>query len=180
MSRFPQALVANRVARAAKHPFFSRSAQRSPLRGLGRGGNGAQALVELALTLPALVALAAALFQLGLLFVVYLSMVHASRDVARWLAVHPDTTDTQFQAYVSADMPSTISGANLTAQALPACPTLAAGHCTGRSAGAALHIRMTYDAHSVVFLPSLRLGFINYSIPTVLPPYDYWVMVEAH
>lgn len=154
--------------RAAKNSFNPRSA------------SNAQALVELALTLPALVAMAAALFQLGILFVVYLSMVHASRDVGRWLAVHPDTTDTQFQAYVSADMPSTISGANLTAEALPACPSLTAGHCNGRSAGSPLHIRMTYDARSVVFLPSLRLGFVSYTIPTVLPPYDYWVMVEAH
>src|SRR4051812_46165047 len=109
----------------------------------------AQALVELALTMPVLVGLVAAIFQLALLFVVYLSMVHASRDVGRWLAVHPDTTDAQFQAYVAADMPSTISAAYLTAQAFPACPALSSGRCTGRPAASALHIRMTYDASSV-------------------------------
>jgi hypothetical protein len=139
----------------------------------------AQALVELGLVMPLLVGMVMVLFQFGVLFVIYLSIVHATRDVGRWLAVHPDTTDAQFQAYVSADMPSTISGTSLTAQALPACPSLSNGICTSRPAGSALHIHMTYDPVKSVFLPTrLSLGFFNASVPIALPPYDYYVMVE--
>ncbi len=139
----------------------------------------AQALVELGLVLPLLVGIVMVLFQFGVLFVIYLSLVHATRDVGRWMAVHPDTTDAQFQAYVSADMPSTISGANLTAQVLPACPSLSNGVCTARPAGSALHIHMSYDPSMSVFLPTrLSLGFFNASVPVGLPPYDYYVMVE--
>jgi Flp pilus assembly protein TadG len=138
-----------------------------------------QALVELALVMPVLVGVVAALYQLGTLFLIYMSLVHATRDVGRWMAVHPDTTDAQFQAYVSADVPSTIVAAKLTAQALPACPSLTNGKCSARPAGSALHIRMTYDASASVFLPtSLSLGFVSLSAPAVLPPYDYYVMVE--
>jgi Flp pilus assembly protein TadG len=46
-----------------------------------------QALVELALIMPLLVGVVAVLFQTGVLFLSYLSLVHASRDVGRWLAV---------------------------------------------------------------------------------------------
>jgi hypothetical protein len=141
--------------------------------------NRAQALVELGLVMPVLVGIVVVLFQFGVLFVIYLSIVHATRDVGRWLAVHPDTTDAQFQSYVSADMPSTISGAYLTAQALPGCASLSNGICTARSAGSALHIRMSYDPIMSVFLPTqLNLGFFNASVPIVLPQYDYYVMIE--
>jgi hypothetical protein len=135
--------------------------------------------VELALVMPVLVGLAAVLFQLGILFLIYLSLVHAGRDVGRWISVHPDTTDAQFQTHVNADMPSTISAVLLTAQALPTCPTLTAGKCASRPAGNALHIHLSYDASASIFLPtSLNLGFLNVSVPVVLPPYDYYVMVE--
>ncbi len=139
----------------------------------------AQALVELGLVMPLLVGIVAVLFQFGVLFVIYLSLVHATRDVGRWMAVHPDATDAQFQAYVTADMPSTISGASLTAQALPGCPSLSNGVCPARPAGSALHIRMSYDLTQSVFLPTrLSLGFFNASVPIAMPPYDYYVMVE--
>ena len=48
-----------------------------------------QALVEFALVMPVLVGIVAVLFQMGFLFVAYVSLLHATRDVGRWLAVHP-------------------------------------------------------------------------------------------
>src|SRR5258707_13177961 len=52
-----------------------------------------QALVELALVMPLLVGIIAVLFQLGILFVAYLSLVHQTRDIGRYVAVHPDVLD---------------------------------------------------------------------------------------
>lgn len=141
----------------------------------------AQALVELALVMPLLVGIAAVLFQLGTLFIIYLSLVHATRDIGRWISVHPDTTDAAFQAYVTADMPTTIDGRNLIAEVTPACPSLSNGRCAARPARATLRIRMSYDASSSIFIPNrLSLGFLNVSVPLALPPYDYYVMVEQH
>jgi hypothetical protein len=41
---------------------------------------------------------------------------------------------------------------------------------------------MTYNASSLIFLPTtFRLGpWLNVAIPTSLPTYDYYVMVEQH
>src|SRR4030088_438152 len=53
----------------------------------------AQSLVELAIILPLLVGIVAVLFQFGILFIAYLSLVHETRDIGRYVAVHPDTID---------------------------------------------------------------------------------------
>src|ERR1700730_16080517 len=52
-----------------------------------------QALVELAIVMPLLIGIVATLFQFGILFIAYLSMVHEMRDIGRWVAVHPDSID---------------------------------------------------------------------------------------
>jgi hypothetical protein len=138
-----------------------------------------QALVEFALVMPVLVGIVAVLFQMGFLFVAYVSLLHATRDVGRWLAVHPDTTDAQFQSYIVGDMPSTISAAQLTARALPACPTLTSGRCSARPAGSTLHVQMVYDVRPTIFLPTtFSLGFLQVEVPLALPASDYYVMVE--
>src|SRR5437868_10673218 len=67
-------------------------AQRPRLR-FKRRSNRAQALVEMALVLPLLLGIVAILLQFGVLFISYLSLVHATRDIARFVAVHPDTAD---------------------------------------------------------------------------------------
>jgi hypothetical protein len=135
--------------------------------------------VELALVMPLLVGVVAVLFQLGILFVVYLSMMHATRDVGRWISVHPDTTDAAFQQYVQAHMPSTLIPSELTPTISPTCAALSNGRCASRPSGTALRIRMTYDASASIFLPSrVSLGFFNATIPIVLPPYEYYVMAE--
>jgi Flp pilus assembly protein TadG len=140
----------------------------------------AQALVEFALVFPIMVGMVAVIFQLAILFVSYLAVVHAGRDVGRWLAVHPDTTDAALTAYVNGDLPSEISSSHLTVSATPGCATLTAGHCTSRSSGAQQKVTLTYDASSSVFLPTtFRMGaWFQVAIPANIPAYDYFVMVE--
>src|SRR3984893_10830167 len=122
---------------------------------VGRG----QALVEFALVFPIMIGMVAVIFQLAILFVSYLAIVHAGRDVGRWLAVHPDTTDTALTTYVTGDLPSEISSSHLTVSATPGCPALVAGHCTARSSGTQQKVTLTYDASGSVFLPTtFRMG----------------------
>jgi hypothetical protein len=72
--------------------------------------------------MPLLVGLIAVLFQYGILFMSYLSVIHMTRDAGRWLSVHPDTRDSDVMLYVTRDMPTSVM-----------FPTLADGpnlHCT--------------------------------------------------
>jgi hypothetical protein len=167
----------------------------------------AQAIVELALVMPMLVGIVAVLFQFGVLFVAYLSLVQETRDIGRFVAVHPDTLDGapgtlappcattrptgSLWEHVCADVPSVIDPTKIRDIPLvsPACTTISAttGHCvTGstqvRTTGSQIHIQMSYDASSIIFLPTtFRLGpWLNVAIPTTLPQYDYFVMVEPH
>src|ERR1700680_2451490 len=135
-----------------------------------RTGHG-QALVEFALVFPIMVGMVAVIFQLAILFVSYLAIVHAGRDVGRWLAVHPDTTDTALTAYVNGDLPSEINSSHLTVSATPGCPSLSAGHCTSRTSGAQQKVSLIYDASGSVFLPTrFRLGaWFDVAIPANIP-----------
>jgi hypothetical protein len=155
-------------------------------------GSPAQSLVELAIILPIMVGIIAVLFQLGILFIAYLSLVHETRDIGRFVAVHPDTIDGSAGTACTAtgtlwrqvcdDAPSVVDKTKVTPTFSPACSTLTAGKCTGRTAGTAMHITLQYDASTILFLPAtFRLGpFLNVAIPTSLPAYDYYVMVEQH
>jgi hypothetical protein len=67
-------------------------------------------LVELALVLPVLFATAAVLFQFGILFIAYLSLVHEMRDIGRYAAVHPNTIDTCVTPTSSATCTNAVSG----------------------------------------------------------------------
>jgi hypothetical protein len=60
--------------------------------------------------------------------------------------------------------------------------SLVSGKCPARTAGTQMHITLTYDATPIIFLPSnFKLGpWFQVNIPTALPPYDYYVMVEIH
>src|ERR1700694_1753082 len=142
-------------------------------------GSG-QALVEFALVFPIMVGMVAVIFQLAILFINYLAIVHVGRDVGRWLAVHPDTTDTALTAYVTGDLPSEISASHFTVSATPGCTALVAGHCASRSSGTQQKVTLTYDASGSVFLPTtFRLGaWFQVAIPANIPAYDYYVMVE--
>ena len=150
--------------------------------------------------MPMLVGIIAVLFQLGILFVAYLSLIHETRDIGRFVAVHPDTIDGNptyptppcqgptprtLWAQVCHNLPSVVDPMNvIDPQPLvtPTCASLVSGHCPGRDTGKELTLIMRYDASSIIFLPTnLRLGpWLNVAIPTQLPPYDYYVMVEPH
>jgi len=58
--------------------------------------------------MPLLVGLIAVLFQFGILFITYLGLVNMGRDLDRWLAVHPDTTDVAVLQHVTADLPNSV------------------------------------------------------------------------
>jgi hypothetical protein len=73
-----------------------------------RGPHRAQALVELALVTPLLFGIIVVLFQYGILFMSYLTLIHMTRDAGRWVAVHPNTRDRDVAAYVAKDLPSSV------------------------------------------------------------------------
>jgi len=162
----------------------------------------AQALVELALVMPLLLGLVAILLQFGVLFISYLSLVHATRDIARWVAVHPDTIDgrptagnppcaappnnSMWDHICDNDVPSVINRNNIQDLPLasPACASLDAnGHCP-RPTGSAITINMSYDASSNIFLPTtIRWGpWLRFDVPVAFRTmsYDYTAMVEPH
>jgi TadE-like protein len=153
--------------------------------------NQAQSLVELAIVMPLFLGLVTVLFQLGILFIAYLSIVHETRDIGRFVAVHPDTIDgttcltpNSLWKQVCDDAPSVIDSTRITQVTFsPACATLTSGKCTTpRLGGTTMHISVNYDARSLIFLPTqFRLGpWLNVAIPSSLPAYNYWVMVEPH
>ena len=154
-----------------------------------------QALVELALVMPLLLGIVAVLFQFGILLVTYLSLMHITRDVGRWLVVHPDTFDSAVRAHVQADLPSVISPSSvqmgapnfgtypgaLFVELSMTCTTLTNNHCASRPQGSAQHVTLTYDASGRFILPSVfRLGpFFEVQMPGKIQSYDYWMMVEG-
>jgi hypothetical protein len=53
--------------------------------------------------------------------------------------------------------------------------------CTNdvRTAGASLYVQMSYDVSNLLFLPTtFRLGALTMKVPTTIPAYKVWVMVE--
>src|SRR5712691_1217272 len=160
---------------------------------LVRTDSRGQSLVELALIMPLLVGIIAVLFQFGILFVAYLSIVNETRDIGRFVSVHPDTIDGVAGTACTAagtlwkqvcdDAPSVIDKTRITPTFSPACASLTAGKCTGRVAGTQMQITLQYAAAgSLIFLPTdFRLGpWLRVALPTDLPAYTYFVMVETH
>lgn len=163
------------------------------LAGRARG----QALVEAALVVPLLVGIVVTLFQLGILFMDYISLVTLSRDVGRWLAVHPNQTDAQVRDYILASAPPNLSPASLNVSDLstafassnpndwpwsPRCSSLGAdGRCASRTPGSVQRLALRYDpaVNGRLFLPAQwNLPFFQVRLPTSLPPYGYFVLVE--
>lgn len=147
----------------------------------------AQSLVEFGFVVPLLFGVSIVLFQFGILFMVQLNLVHATRDVGRWLAVHPDTTDAALETYVrdhlpSNLMPSAISFAGATEQDSPwwpRCGSLTSGRCAARPSGSMQWIQLRYDAAPHIFLPTVfSVGWWSFSVPTIVPAYTYHVMIE--
>jgi hypothetical protein len=147
-----------------------------------------QALVELAIVMPILVGIIAVLFQFGILFITYLSLVHETRDIGRYVAVHPDTLDgacvtaNTLWKQVCDDAPSVVDRTKVIPSFSIACAAFTSGRCAGRTVGVAITTTLTYDASSSVFLPTnFRLGpWLQVKIPGSQMTYDYTVMVEPH
>ena len=140
--------------------------------------------------MPVLTGIIVVLFQFGILFIAYLSLVHEGRDVARYAAVWPDKIDgtscstaQSFWKQVCDDAPGVINTNSITQVSLsPACSALVNSHCTGRTPGSQLTVTLTYDASASVFLPTtLRLGpWFTVALPSSTFAYDYTVMIEPH
>ena len=145
--------------------------------------------------LPLLVFVFAALIQFGILFMVYLNLLHLTRDVGRWLAVNPDNTDAQVQTYIQTNLPSgltwanfsfTFSGSDASAEKdtwpwWPQCTALnASNQCASRISGQTMQrISLNYDATSHIILPqTLGWSYFKLNIPWSLARYNYYVMVE--
>jgi Flp pilus assembly protein TadG len=166
------------------------------------GRSRAQALVELALVMPLLLGIIAVLFQFGILFISYQTLIHMTRDAGRWLAVHPDTIDSDVLVYVNKDLPNSVivptstvgpAWSSLPSGALgvdftPTCGTFNSStkRCTtdgvsalSRPAGSLQTITITYDAASRMFLPAVfKLGWLNVPMPGSIQSYSYNLMVE--
>ena len=149
-----------------------------------------QSLVEFALVMPLLVVIFAVLLQFGILFMVYLNIMHITRDTARWLSVHPDNTDATVQAYVLGHLPTYLVAANFTWSFAgasstwpwsPNCTALSSGQCTTRTALSQQRVSFNYNAVPHVLLPTtLGNGYWRVTVPWSLPRYDYYVMIEPH
>jgi Flp pilus assembly protein TadG len=132
-----------------------------------------QALVELALFVPVMLTFALFCLQVALIFFAYLSVLNASRDVGRWLAVHPHTVDATTIATIRSRLPSGLDSADLAITISPTCTALVTGKCPNRPVGARLAVTMTYDVADHVILPVFPI-----ELPTTLPAYTLHMAVE--
>ncbi len=128
--------------------------------------------------MPLLLGVSLVLFQIGILCLDYLNVLALGRDVARWLVVHPDTTDDLVQVHVSGTLPERLDASRLTIALSPSC--MSSSSCrSSRPSGQMQTVTLTYDASSHVFLPaSLSLAGLTLAVPTQLPPYRYTMLVE--
>jgi Flp pilus assembly protein TadG len=129
-----------------------------------------QALVELTLVFPIMITFSLFCLQVALIFFAYLSVLNASRDVGRWLAVHPHTVDATTIATIRSRLPSGLDSDALNITIAPICTALNQNKCPNRPVGARLEVTMTYDAIGHVILPL--------DLPTTLPPYTLHMAVE--
>jgi Flp pilus assembly protein TadG len=163
-----------------------------------RRRTGGQALVEFALTLPIFALVVFVVIQLSLLFIAYYSETRMARETARWLAIHSSTsTDDSLASHVQSTMlPGLVTGTpSVTVGTSYVDATATAGQMhvqytpcvsngtvcthTNRAPGATLYVQMTYDVSNLLFLPSqFGFGSLSVRLPTALPAYRVYVMVE--
>jgi hypothetical protein len=142
--------------------------------------------------MPMLVAIFAVLLQIGILFMVFLNLLHVTRDTARYLSVHPDQTDAQVQTYVQSHVPSYLVWSNFSfsfASAdtndwpwYPNCVALnAAGRCASRPTYEQQRVALVYDVASHILLPqNIGASYWRISVPWSIARYEYYVMIEPH
>ena len=167
-----------------------------------------QALVEFAFAAPLFVAFVFVIIQIALIFIAYYSTAEIALRGARWLAIHPQSTDAQYGAYLETQLlPGMVGGAPSQVTAgtsanrsisppdpgTPAEVRLGAltvrytacgqsgGFCTNvdRSPGSVLFVETRYDVSNWVFLPTTyNFGLFTFTLPTSLPTYRVNKMVE--
>jgi hypothetical protein len=162
-----------------------------------------QALMEFALTVPLFALIVMVVIQFGLIFIAYYSETRMTRETARWLAVHSMTTsDGAVGTHVQATMLPGLTGgtSNVIVGSTAASPTGDAVATVGRMSvrytpcvpdinsncshanrqtSATLFVQMQYDVGDIIFLPTdFGFGSLRVTIPTTLPAYKLWVMVE--
>ncbi len=155
-----------------------------------------QGLVEFALVLPLFMLFVFVTIQLSLLFVAYYSETRMARETARWLAINASSSDRDVAVHVQTTMlpglvrdPLGVSAGDTTnakyAVGNMTTTYTACGASTApcphpnRSPGATLFVEMSYDVRNLIFLPTtFRIGTLTTSIPTSLPVYRVYVMVE--
>jgi hypothetical protein len=138
------------------------------------------ALTEFAFAAPIFFFMLMASFQFALIAMQSYSVRHVTRETARWLAIHPDTTDSGVTARARAlAMPAMRSAGFVRVTATPACPSLSGGRCLGRSPGDVITVEIEYDVSESVFLPTtFGLGDMSVTFPTRLDPFRVSVLVE--
>jgi Flp pilus assembly protein TadG len=160
-----------------------------------------QALVEFALTLPLFALFVFVVIQISVVFVAYYSETRMARETGRWLAVNRNASDLQVAQHVQNTMlpglasgtPSLTTGGNSTQDTvyLVGKMTLTFSPCykTGSSSGGCdhlqrtpattSHVQMSYDVSNLLFLPpTFNFGYLRVGLPSQLPVYRVYVMVE--
>ncbi|ABO50629.1 TadE family protein [Desulforamulus reducens MI-1] len=95
-----------------------------------------QTLVELALILPILVVMLMGTIEFGRIFFTYLTVTHASREVARATVIHTNKDDTYIRQKVE-DAASWLTTTGLTVEVTPSLPT-------NRTSGVPLTVTVSY------------------------------------
>jgi hypothetical protein len=110
-----------------------------------------------------------------LVFYSYLSVLYGARDVARWLAVHPDTVDASVVSMAQSQMPPDLKSANLTLTITPSCTSLdSSGLCASRPRGTEVALSFKYDVTSLFYLPHPA------GMSVFLPTYTLNFMTEVN
>src|SRR5205823_2382701 len=96
-----------------------------------------------------------------------------TRETARWLALHPDTTDGLVVAHArAAAMPMMDAASFQRVTPAPTCASLVGGRCPGRAPGSIVTVEVVYDLSRTLFLPTtFGMGAASLTFPTQLAPY---------
>jgi Flp pilus assembly protein TadG len=160
-----------------------------------------QSLVEFALALPLFALFVFVVIELSLVFVSYYSETRMARETARYLAINANSTDLQVAQHVQTNMlpglvpgtPSLTTAGNSTQDTIyvvgqmtvTMSPCYKTGSTSGscdhpqRQSGTTLHVQMSYNVANLLFLPTtFRLGGLSVGLPTQIPAYSVYVMVE--
>jgi hypothetical protein len=144
-----------------------------------------QALLELALFIPPLLAILLLMSQYAVLYMDYLAVIHVTRDAARWVSARPETTDQELRQHIEANLPTPLVAGSFrydftgATNQYPWYPRCEMRPCNARVSGEIQRVALTYDASGHVFLPpAASLALLRTPSPTSLPRYVFYLMVE--